>query len=163
MTKPKDKKPASLPVSVSVQKEVFSDIQTLIQSARQRAAVAVNAELSLLYWQVGQRIQQEVLKGQRADYGKQLIKNLSAALTREYGKGWSAKQLRHCLRFVEVFPQEQKVSAVRRQLSWTHLKTLIYLDDPLQRDFYTELCLLENWTTRQLQERINSRLEIHRF
>ena len=79
-------------------------------------------------------------------------------LTQAYGKGWSERQLRHCLYFVETFPDEQIVSALRRQLTWTHIKTLMYLDDPLKRDFYIELCRLEGWSSRQLQERINSML-----
>jgi len=79
-------------------------------------------------------------------------------LTHEYGRGFSAKNLRHMIRFAEVFPEEEKVSALRRQLSWTHLKSLIYLDDSLKREFYIELCQLEGWSSRQLQERIQSML-----
>ena len=70
-----------------------------------------------------------------------------------YGKGWSEKQLRHCLHFAETFPDEQIVSALRRQLSWIHIKTHMYFDDPLKRDFYIEICCLEGWSSRQLQER----------
>ena len=66
---------------------LFGEIKSLITSARQRAAVAVNAELTLLYWQVGERINTEVLKGERADYGKQVVANLSKQLTAAVGKG----------------------------------------------------------------------------
>ena len=62
------------------------------------------------------------------------------------------------IRFAEVFADEEKVSALRRQLSWTHIKSLIYLDNPLKPDFYIELCQLEGWSSRQLQERIQSML-----
>lgn len=158
MSKPKPAKPALSPVPAPVQKEVLGDIQALIQSARQRAALAVNAELSLLNWQVGQRIHQEVLKGQRADYGKQLIKSLSAALTREYGKGWSKRQLDYCVRMAQVWPDPKIVHTLCSQLSWSHLRILMHQDDPLKRDFYIELARLENWSVRQLQERINSLL-----
>jgi predicted nuclease of restriction endonuclease-like (RecB) superfamily len=65
---------------------------------------------------------------------------------------------RHCLHFAETFSDERIVSALRRQLSWTHIKTLIYIDDSLKRDFYIEMCCLEHWSSRQLQERINSML-----
>ena len=115
---------------------LFNEIKSLIDSARQRAAVAVNAELTLLYWQVGQRIQAEVLGGERAEYGKQVIAGLAEQLTTACGKGWSRQQLHHCLRFAETIPDQQIVSALRRQLSWTHIKTLIYIDDPLKRDFF---------------------------
>ncbi len=137
---------------------LFQDIKRLIDATKQRAAIAINAEITLLYWQVGKCIQTEVLHGQRAEYGKQIIATLSQQLTQTYGKGWSERQLRHCLYFVETFPDEQIVSALRRQLTWTHIKTLMYLDDPLKRDFYIELCRLEGWSSRQLQERINSML-----
>jgi len=137
---------------------LFNDIKSLIESARQRAAVAVNAELTLLYWQVGRRINTEILKGERGEYGKQVIAHLAGQLTGVYGKGWSQKQLLHCLRFAETFADEQIVSALRRQLSWTHIKTLIYIDDPLKRDFYTQMAQLEGWSTRVLSERIDAML-----
>lgn len=134
------------------------DIHQLIDSARQRAAVAVNAELTLLYWQVGRRIRQDVLGAQRAGYGATVVASLARQLTAAYGRGWSEKQLWHCLRAAETFADEDKLSALRRVLSWTHIKTLMYLDDPLKRDFYTQLCQLEGWSVRQLQERLQSLL-----
>ncbi|MES2264079.1 MAG: PDDEXK nuclease domain-containing protein [Pseudomonadota bacterium] len=141
-----------------VHSALVSDIRQLIDSARQRVAMAVNAELTLLYWQVGQRVQTEVLLGERAIYGQEIIKALAAQLAVEYGKGWSEKQLRHCLRVAEIFPDEAILSALRRELSWTHIKALIYVEDALKRDFYIELCRIERWSSRQLQERMNSML-----
>ncbi|MEX4003598.1 YhcG family protein [Paraburkholderia sp. EG285A] len=137
---------------------LFEDVRTLIATARARAAASVNAELTLLYWQVGRRVREEVLGGERAGYGQQLLGALASRLKAEYGRGWSEQQLRHCLRAADIFPDEAIFSAVRRELSWTHLKTLMYLDDPLKRDFYVELCRLERWSSRQLQERIQSML-----
>ena len=72
-----------------------------------------------------------------------MISQLAQQLNLDYGDGFSEKNLRHMLRFAEVFPQIEIVSALRRQLSWTHFKTIIYLDDPLKRDFYAELCWIE--------------------
>ena len=137
---------------------LVAELRQLIDAARQRAASAVNAELTLLYWQIGRRIHREVLAGQRAGYGERIVSALGRQLTQEYGRGFSAKNLRHMIRLAEVFPDEAKVSALRRELSWTHIKSLIYLDDPLKRDFYIELCRLEGWSSRQLQERIQSML-----
>jgi phosphoribosylformimino-5-aminoimidazole carboxamide ribonucleotide (ProFAR) isomerase len=76
---------------------LFQEIRQLIDSAKQRAAVAVNTEITLLYWQIGHRISTEILQDQRAEYGKQIIVSLSQQLTQTYGKGWGEKQLRHCL------------------------------------------------------------------
>jgi len=137
---------------------LFSDLTHLIAEARTRAAVAVNAEITLLYWHIGRRIRIDVLKEERADYGKQVLLFLAEKLTRQCGRGWSEKQLRHCLRFAETFEDEKILSALRRELSWTHIKTIIYIDDPLKRSFYMELCRLEKWSTRQLSERLNSML-----
>jgi len=137
---------------------LFQEIRQFIDAAKQRAAIAINAEITLLYWQVGKRIQTEILQGQRAEYGKQIIVSLSQQLTQTYGKGWSEKQLRHCLHFALTFADEQILSTLRRELSWTHIKTLMYIDEPLKRDFYIEICCLESWSSRQLQERINSML-----
>lgn len=79
-------------------------IQELIDAARGRAAAAVNAELTMLYWQIGSLLKEHVLEGQRAAYGKQVIEQLAVDLTSRYGKGWSHQQLRHCLRTAETFP-----------------------------------------------------------
>ena len=87
-----------------------------------------------------------------------MIAVLAKQLTTEFGKGWSEQQLRHCLRLAEFFPDEQILSTVRRELSWSHLKTIIYINEPLKRDFYIQICRVERWSIRQLQERINSML-----
>jgi predicted nuclease of restriction endonuclease-like (RecB) superfamily len=137
---------------------LVDDVRRLIDSARSRVAVTVNAELTLLYWQIGRRISEGVLGGARADYGQRVLEGLARQLTAAYGRGWSEKQLRHCMRAAEVFPDEEILSALRRELSWTHLKTLMYIDDPLKRDYYIELCRLERWSSRQLHERIQSML-----
>jgi predicted nuclease of restriction endonuclease-like (RecB) superfamily len=138
--------------------DLFSEIRQLIDEARERAATAVNAEVTLLYWHIGQRIQKNVLRGQRADYGQQTISVLAQQLTKAYGSGWGEKQLRHCLHFAETFPDETIVYTVCRQLSWSKLRMLMYINEPLKRDFYLELARLETWSVRQLRERINSQL-----
>lgn len=138
--------------------DLLNEVSNLIDEARLRVAVVINAELSLLYWNIGKRLNREVLQGKRADYGKETVKLLAEFLTNKYGKGWSEKQLRHCLRTAETFPDDTIFSALRRELTWTHIKTLIYIDDELKRNFYIELCKLENWSSRQLQERVNSML-----
>jgi hypothetical protein len=102
---------------------LFADIRQLIEQSRQKVAVTVNAEMSMLYWHIGKRIKEDVLQNKRAEYGKQILSTLSSQLTREYGKGWSEKQLRHCLRTAETFPDKEIFSALRRKLSWTHIKS----------------------------------------
>ena len=104
---------------------LFTEIKDLIAQSRQQVAVAVNSAMSMLYWQIGKRINEEVLQNQRAEYGKEIVVSLARQLTAEFGNGWSEKQLRHCLRFSETFPDFEIVSALWRQLTWTHLKTII--------------------------------------
>ena len=138
--------------------DLVTELRQLIDSARRRAAVAVNAELTLLYWQVGERIHREILGGQRAGYGDEVVAALARHLCAEYGRGWSARQLRLCIRFAQAYPEVQIVHTLCAKLSWSHLRLLAALDDAIQRDFYTGLCQLENWSVRQLQERMQSML-----
>jgi predicted nuclease of restriction endonuclease-like (RecB) superfamily len=137
---------------------LLSEVRELILAARQRTAQAVNAGLTLLYWQVGDRIRREVLKEKRADYGAEILQALSARLEAEFGRGFAEKNLRRTVQFAEVFPDHEIVVSLIRQLTWTHLIALIPLKDPLQRDFYAEMCRVERWSVRMLRSRIDSML-----
>lgn len=103
-------------------KALLKDLRELIVAARQDVARQVNSALVLLYWRIGQRIRQGILKEKRAGYGEQIVSAVSRELTAEYGTGFSEKNLWHMIRFAEVFPEEEIVSALRRELSWTHFK-----------------------------------------
>ncbi len=127
---------------------LLADVRHLIDAARQRVAGAVNAELTKLYWQIGRRINSELLQGQRAEYGKQVIAELARQLIADFGKGWSERQLRYCLRIAEIFPEAEILHTVCSQLSWSHLRLIIQIDDSLKRDFYLEICRLERWMER---------------
>ena len=141
-----------------IEVQLHTEVTQLIEQSKQNVAVAVNTEISLLYWNVGRRINNEILNNERAEYGKKIVHSLSTQLTLQYGKGWSEKQLRQCMQFANVFQDEQIVYALRIQLTWTHIRTIIYMEDPLKRDFYIEMCKLEKWSSRQFQERIQSML-----
>ena len=106
---------------------LVTEIRQLIAASQQQVAVTVNATITLLYWQVGKRINEDILQHQRAGYGEQIVQTLSTQLRLEYASGWSEKQLRHCLRFAETMQDEQIVSALRRQLSWSHFLQLLPL------------------------------------
>jgi len=137
---------------------LLRDIRQLIEDTRSAVAVTVNAGLTLLYWHIGRRINDEVLKGDRAEYGKQIIATLSQELACEYGTGFGAKNLHHMTKFASVFSDIDIVSTLCRQLSWSHFKQVIYLEKPLQRDFYVEMARLERWSVRTLREKISSML-----
>lgn len=148
----------SSPRTVSASKALLVEVRQFILDARQRTARLVDAGLTLLYWQIGERIRREILGHQRAGYGEHIVSALARQLEAEFGRGFSEKSLRHMIRFAEAFPDSQIVSALLRELSWSHFLALIYLKDPLQRDFYAEMARLERWSTRLLRERIRSML-----
>ena len=137
---------------------LLGDLRQLIEGSRRRVAVAANSELVLMYWQVGTRIRTDILNEERAEYGKQVVSSVARTLSGEYGRGFSRPNLYKMLRFAEVFPDEQIVSALGRQLTWTHLRELIAIDDPLKRQFYTEMCRIERWNTRMLRAKVGGML-----
>ena len=105
--------------------KLYKSVYQIITEAKQRVAATVNAEATVLNFKVGHYIQTFILEENRAAYGKYIIIKLSESLTTAFGYGWSEKHLRHCLRCAETFTEAQIVSAVRRQLNWTHLKMKI--------------------------------------
>jgi predicted nuclease of restriction endonuclease-like (RecB) superfamily len=137
---------------------LLSELRSLIESARQHVAQTANAALTMLYWHVGQRIRREVLKNGRAAYGQEILPMLSAKLASDYGQGFGVKNLARMIQFAEVFPDEAIVVSLIRQLTWTHFIALIPLKQPLERDFYAEMCRVERWSVRTLRERIASQL-----
>nr|WP_311460237.1 DUF1016 N-terminal domain-containing protein [uncultured Capnocytophaga sp.] len=102
---------------VTLQESLITDLRTLINEARNKVALIVNTEITLLYWHIGKRINEEVLGNQRAEYGKQIVSTVSRQLTEEYGKGFNEKSLRRMMQFAELFPDFQIVSTLSRQLS----------------------------------------------
>lgn len=135
-------------------KELFIEICTLIEKSRKQIAVSANVELAYLYWSVGGTINKHVLNFKRAEYGKQIIINLSKQLNKKFGKGWTTQQLRHCLRSAETFSENEILYALRRNLNWTHIRTLSYENEPLKRKFYFEMAIAQKWNTRTLEEAI---------
>jgi predicted nuclease of restriction endonuclease-like (RecB) superfamily len=135
-------------------RSLLGDLRQLIEAAREQTARAVNSTLVTMYWQIGKRIREDVLKEQRAGYGQEIVATLSKQLIAEYGKGFDRRNLFYMIRFAEVFPDEQIVNALRSQLSWTHFRELLPIDDGLKRDFYAELCRVERWSTRTLRHKI---------
>lgn len=137
---------------------LFHDVCHIIDGVRGRIATCLNAEICLTNWTVGKRIKEDVLYNQRAEYGGRVLKELSAKLTTKYGKGWGYEKLKHCVRSAYLFSETQIGYALRTQLSWTHLRSLMSVRDDLARTFYMEMCRLEHWDTRTLDQKIDSQL-----
>jgi len=139
-------------------KKLLGDIRALIETARERMAQAVNAGLVTLHWSIGERVRREILGGKRAEYGEQVVSTLSRQLTAEYGRGFSRRNLFHMIRMAEVFPDPRIVQTLSAQLSWSHFLEIIHLKDPLQRDFYAEMCRTERWSVRGLRRKVGTML-----
>jgi predicted nuclease of restriction endonuclease-like (RecB) superfamily len=144
--------------SMAVPMALLGDIRHLIDSARERAAAAINIELTLLYWRIGNRIHTQILAGKRAEYGEEILPTLSAELVPVYGKGFSARNLARMVQFAEAFPEEEIVATLSQQLGWSHFVEILPLKLPLQREYYAEMCRVERWSVRTLRERIDSML-----
>jgi predicted nuclease of restriction endonuclease-like (RecB) superfamily len=144
--------------SLQISDSLFQDLRSLIVEARQDVARQVNSALVLLYWRVGKRIRQDILKESRAEYGEEIVPTLSAQLVPEFGEGFSKRNLFRMIRFAEVFPTEQIVSTLSTQLGWSHFVEIVPLKDELQRDFYAQICRIERWSVRTLRQKISGML-----
>jgi len=144
--------------SLQISDNLFQDLRSLIIETRRGVAQQVNFALVLLYWQVGKRIRQDILKEKRAEYGEEIVSTLSTQLVSEFGTGFAEKNLRRMVQFAEAFPEEQIVVTLSRQLGWSHFVAIIPLDDDLKRDFYAEMCRVERWSVRTLRQKISGML-----
>jgi predicted nuclease of restriction endonuclease-like (RecB) superfamily len=143
----------------NVNNHLVDEVKNLIVQSKQQVAVAVNTTMSMLYWQIGKRINDEIEGKQRTElYGKEIVATLWRQLSEEYGTAFSEKNLRRMMQFAKAFPDEKIVVSLIRQLSWSHIKILIPFEDQVKRMFYIEICKLERWSVRTFQERINSML-----
>jgi hypothetical protein len=130
---------------------LLRDIRQMINEARETVAVSVNAALTLLYRGIGKRVNEEILKGERAEYGEQILATLSQELVQDYGNGFSYSALRRMVKFSEVFPDAKIVATLSQTLSWSHFRELLPLERPLQRDSHAEMYRLERWSVRTLR------------
>lgn len=138
--------------------DITKDIRLLIENSKQEIALSVNATMSQMYWQIGTKINKEVLQNERGTYGKQIVVSLSRQLVTEYGTSFSEKNLRRMMQFASSFPDENIVASLIRQLSWTHLLVILPIEDSLKQEFYIQLCIHEKWSVRTFRERIKSML-----
>jgi len=138
--------------------KLLQDLRDLIRSARSGVAQAVNSALVLHYWQVGRRILTDILDSKRAAYGAEIVSTLSRQLSAEFGSGYSRPNLFRMIKFAEFFADGEIVSALSRQLSWSHFIEILRLKDALQRDFYAEMCRIERWNVRTLRAKIGGML-----
>ena len=134
--------------------DLLADLRAIISRGKSQSIAAVNSALTLTYWHVGKRINNDVLHGERATYGKQVIPGVAEKLVQEYGRSFEAKNLRRMMQFAEIFPDPEIVVPLVRQLSWSHFLVLIPLKTQDARLFYAEQASSAGWSRRELRRQI---------
>ena len=118
---------------------LLNSIISLIDTTRQNVAKTVNQELTLLYWNIGKSINEDILNNERADYGKKIIPELSIKLSEMYGTGFNKRNLQSFIKLNAVFEDVTILHTLCAKLSWSHLRTIIYVESAIKRDFYIDL------------------------
>jgi predicted nuclease of restriction endonuclease-like (RecB) superfamily len=131
--------------------KVYEGIRSCLVDAKTKTLVAINTAMVQAYWDIGRQLNEAV--GDRAEYGKQLLPFLSERLTAEFGKGFAERNLRFMRQFYQTFPIR---NALRTELSWTHYRLLMRVDEPKRREFYLNESVECGWTSRQLERQIGS-------
>ncbi len=139
--------------------ELITDLRQIIDEARSHVAATANYELTIMYWNIGMRINRDILGNERAAYGKQIVSTVATQLQSLYGtKGFDEKNIRRMMQFAALFSDFQIVAPLVRQLSWSHFLIVMPLKDELQREFYLTMAASEHWSKRTLQAKIDGML-----
>ena len=134
-------------------RETYDAVRNSIINAQNKVYNAVNAAMVQAYWEIGEQIYKACGENERAEYGKGLIKYIAENLSREFGKGFDERNLRKMRQFYMAYPIRDSLSP---ELSWTHYRRLMRIEDEKTRAFYTEECVKSGWSVRQLDRQINS-------
>jgi len=136
----------------------FDEVRQILAKAREKSVRSINSAMVEAYWLVGKRIVEEEQGGKvQAAYGTGLLRELSRSLGSEFGKGFSLANLKNFRKFYLTYPGGQKSYALRSQLSWTHHRTIMRLEDEKARDYYIRQCEKENWSSRALERQIQTK------
>lgn len=141
-------------LAIHEESNLFKDLKSLIEQGKNQATKAINSALTITYWYVGRRINEEVLCRERAEYGKQVITSLAQKLVVQYGKSFEARNLRRMMQFAQNFPDLEIVSPLASQLSWTHFTILMSLQSNEAQMFYAKHTIESKWSKRELQRQI---------
>ena len=135
------------------EKVVFEEIKKILQEARNKIYKTTNNAMVEAYWNIGKIIVEKQSGNEKAEYGAELLKNLSKEMTKEFGKGFTIANLKNMRQFYLTFP---KSYALRSELSWTHYRLLMRVENENARNFYIEETIKSNWSTRQLERQITT-------
>ena len=140
--------------SITSYQNIYSEIKETLLSARSQAYNAVNFSMVQAYWNIGRIIVEHEQNGSlRAEYGKGILNRLSKQLTEEFGKGFTVTNLKYMRQFYTTFPNSH---ALRGELTWTHYRTLLRVENDAARNWYMEECIRSGWSSRQLERQIST-------
>lgn len=137
---------------------IYVSISNMILRTKESIRYNLNSEMVILYWNIGKKIREEILTDSRAEYGQEVVSELSEQLKSEYGKGFSRRNLFNMIKFYDSFSDEGIVQTLSAQLSWSHFVELMRIDDALKVQFYATMTVNERWSVRVMKERIGSML-----
>ncbi|MEL6929337.1 MAG: PDDEXK nuclease domain-containing protein [Cyanobacteria bacterium J06600_6] len=143
---------------MNTNRALLKDIRELIEAAKKSVHQAVNAGLTLMYWNIGKRINDEVLHNERAEYGKAIVATLSRELTQQFGRGYTEKNIWRMMQFHERFPDCEIVVTLSRELTWSHFVLLLPIQEIEKRSFYAEQIMSGRWSVRQTRQHINRKV-----
>ena len=144
-------------LQIQLTENYVADIRSILQKAREYTYRTVNSVMVQAYWLIGERIVRQEQNGkERAEYGKQLIKTLSVELTTDFGSGFSAANLRNMRQFYRSFPDFEICYTLCSELSWSHNRLIMRVDDSKARMFYLKEAIEGHWSTRQLERNIQT-------
>ena len=142
---------------MEISNNYINEIKTILKNARQKAYTAVNSAMVEAYWKIGRRIVEEEQNGkERAEYGKEILQNLSKELTEEFGKGYSYRTLREIRQFYLMFSDFEKWRTVSAKLTWSHFQKVLRVSDEKARIFYLTEAAENMWSVRTLDRNIST-------
>ena len=142
---------------MEISNNYISEIKKILKDARQKAYTAVNSAMVEAYWEIGRRIVEEEQSGrERAEYGKEIIKNLSKELTEEFGKGFGERNIRNIRQFYVLFSDYEKWKSLISKLTWTHIQKVLRVSDEKARIFYLTEAAENMWSVRTLDRNIST-------
>ena len=139
------------------ERQFYKDVRDILENARSNAYMVANDIMTYAYWNVGKRIVEQELRGSaKAKYGSYIIKRLAQELSDQYGTGFSIANIKNCRQLYVTFPQDSFGYSMIGKVHWSHLRTIMRLEDAKERDFYLKETATECWSVRELERNIKS-------
>lgn len=142
---------------IQTEGQLYQDLSRLIEQSKTQVVSYANSTLTLLFWQVGKRINEHILQNKRAEYGKLIVPTLSAQLKKAYGRNFTEKNVRRMMRFAEQFPDIEIVGQLARHLSWSHFLELLPVKKADAKIFYAKQSAEQGWSIRELRKNIETK------